>query len=229
MAASRPYKQIGVLLPIERYSDENRVLRDSTVARGDEFMNDGFLFVKALQMGSTDKCMPSGKRKDGDQSIFLVQSVSTGELFANKLIEAAWDPINERSLPPPELRVSTYSDSVGDPNIDSQNANGGHTYRKGALPDLPCFNNIRFWQELDPNDPTRLDSTVYSLFFQYVIHGQNLTGNKPNFLHGRFCNGGTLRELMDAYNKREIAIPEHFIWYIASIPFTAHRYPNTFL
>ena len=38
--------------------------------------------------------------------------------------------------------------------------------RKGILPDVPYFNKLRFWQELDPDDPTDPNLTVYSLFFE---------------------------------------------------------------
>jgi hypothetical protein len=35
-------------------------------------MNDGFLFVRGLQMGFTGKIAPSGERLKRDQSIFVV-------------------------------------------------------------------------------------------------------------------------------------------------------------
>lgn len=170
MAASRlsrrTYRQIGVLLPLERDDGHDRVLRDSVVPRDDEFMNDGFLFVRGLQMGQTGKILPNGNRVKRDQSVFVVQSVATGELFVNKLIEASWDPAAVRSLPPLELRSSTYRHRLNDPSIDLPGIYDDDVYRKGVLPDVPFFNQLRFWQELDPDDPTDKNCTVYSLFFQ---------------------------------------------------------------
>ncbi|KAH8779984.1 hypothetical protein F5883DRAFT_638541 [Diaporthe sp. PMI_573] len=153
-------------------------------------------------MGFTGKVAPSGERLKRDQSIFVVQSVSTGELFANKLIEAAWDPTTLLSLPPLELRVSTYRHAIGDPNIDIPGINGNDSHRKWVLPNVPYFNKLRFWQELDPQDPTSPNCTVYSLFYE-------------------FCNGGTVRQLMDNYNEQATAIPEHFIWLVAEQLFLA--------
>lgn len=156
---------MGVFLPIERDEEENpRVMRDARVLENDDFMNDGFLFVRALQMGFTGKYVYGRRAKM--QSVFVVQSVSTGELFLNKLLEAEWDPDTSLSLPPLELRSSTYRYAVGDPNIDIPSANENDAGRKGVLPDVPCINKLRFWQELDPSDPTNLNCTVYSLFFE---------------------------------------------------------------
>lgn len=158
MASSRIYRQIGVLLPVERI-DTDRVMFDAEVLQNDDFMRDGFLFVRALQMGFSTRYGPQGDRRM-DQSIFVVQSVSTGELFANKLLEAVWDPATGLSLPPLELRVSTWPHLIGDLNIQ----NGAD--RKGVLPDRPCFNTLRWWQELDPQDITNPNCTVYSLFYK---------------------------------------------------------------
>jgi len=121
---------------------------------------------KGSKWDFTGKVAPSGERLKRDQSIFVVQSVSTGELFANKLIEAAWDPTTLLSLPPLELRVSTYRHAIGDPNIDIPGINGNDSHRKGVLPNVPYFNKLRFWQELDPQDPTSPNCTVYSLFYE---------------------------------------------------------------
>lgn len=166
--ARRNYRQIGVLLPLEREDDnqpQGRVMQDARVPRKDECMNDGFLFVRSIVMGSATKFALNGNRIKSDKSIFVVQSVSTGELFVNKLLERPWDPVESLSSPPPELRVSTYRHAVGDPTIDLPGNNPNDIHRKGVLPNAPYFNKLRFWQELDPRDPTS-DCTVYSLFFE---------------------------------------------------------------
>lgn len=134
-------------------------MQDARVPRNDIFMDDGFLYVTDLKMGAAAKFRTDGYRVPKDQSVFIVQSASTGELFVNKLIERPWYADRGISLPPLELRASTYPHAVGDPNIDLP---GG---RKGVLPDVPYFNTLRFWQELDPSDDS-LDCTVYSLFFE---------------------------------------------------------------
>lgn len=161
---------MGVFLPIERDEEENlRVIRDARVLQNDDFMNDGFLFVRALQMGFSRRPLNVLNilgEKIKLQSVFVVQSVSTGELFLNKLLDAEWDPDTQLSLPPLELRSSTYRHDVGDPNIDILSDDEDDDSRKGILPDVPYFNKLRFWQELDPDDPTDPNLTVYSLFFE---------------------------------------------------------------
>lgn len=136
------------------------------VPEDDGFMNSGFLFVRALQMGPAGKIRSNGNRVQRDISIFVVQSVATGELFVNKLLEASWDPAAARSLPPLELRASTYRHQINDPNIDLDGIYDDDVHRNGVLPDVPFFNRLRFWQELDPDDPTDQNCTVYSLFFE---------------------------------------------------------------
>lgn len=138
-------------------------MQDSQVLRNDNFMKDGFLYVKGIQMNTPGKFWWTGERMAKDQSVILVQSVSTGELFINKLLEAPWDSTTGTSFPPGELRASTYRHAVGDSTIDFRDNNG---QRRGVLPSVPCFNKLRFWQELDPRDRTKPDCVVYSLFFE---------------------------------------------------------------
>lgn len=140
-------------------------MQDARVPRNVNFMNDGFLFVRPIMMGTSTKFDINGNRLKSDKSIFVVQSASTGELFLNKLLERPWDPVGSLSSPPPELRASTYRHTVGDPSIDLPGNNDDDVHRKGVLPNVPYFNKLRFWQELDPSDPTS-DCTVYSLFFE---------------------------------------------------------------
>lgn len=141
-------------------------MQESRVARGDKFMDDGFLFVKGIQMGPTAKLRVNGERVRRDQSVFVVQSESTGELFLQKLLEAQWDSTAKRSFPPLELRASTYRYAVGDPVLDPPRNSNSDVRPRGVVPSLPCFNKLRFWQELDPRDPTDENCTVYSLFFE---------------------------------------------------------------
>lgn len=172
MSASRNgrkvFKQIGVLLPHEKQEEDphERVIQSSQVSRGDNFMNDGFLFVRGIQMGPPGKLRVNGERVKRDQSVFVVQSESTGELFLQKLLEARWDSTAKRSYPPSELRASTYRYAVGDPRLDALANSNNDVRRRGVVPSLPCFNKLRFWQELDPRDPTDENVTVYSLFFE---------------------------------------------------------------
>ncbi|KAG6364560.1 hypothetical protein INS49_006162 [Diaporthe citri] len=180
---------------------EGRVMQDARVPRNVDFMNDGFLFVEAIRMGTSTKYDMRGNRLKEDKSIFVVQSASTGELFVNKIIERPWDPVGSLSSPPSELRVSTYRHAIGDARIDLPGDNDDDVHRRGVLPNVPYFNKLRFWQELDPRDSTS-DCTVYSLFFDY-------------------CNGGAVDELVTKYNKRLIAVPEHFIWLVAEQMFLA--------
>ncbi|KAK2604568.1 hypothetical protein N8I77_007485 [Diaporthe amygdali] len=197
--SKRLYNQIGVFLPFESEGDDDRVMEDSRVARDDRFMDNGFLFVKSIKMGMNGKFNAFGNRVS-DKSIFIVQSVSTGELFINKLMERPWNDSTKTSSPPLELRVSTYPHTTGDADIDLPDNGGDDVHRKGLLPDLLYFNKLRFWQELD--DPMEADYSIYSLYFEY-------------------CNGGTLENIIDAYQAKLIAIPEHFIWLVAEQLFLA--------
>lgn len=139
-------------------------MQDARVPRNDDFMTDGFLFVKAISMGNSSKFALNGNRIK-DKSIFVVQSASTGELFVNKILEQPWDPVASLSSPPSELRASTYRHAIGDARIDLPGDNDDDVHRRGVVPNMPCFNKLRFWQELDPRDRTS-DCTVYSLFFE---------------------------------------------------------------
>lgn len=153
-------------MPLERDDAETeRVMQEARVPQ-DGFLSDGFLFVRWISSGPWGKFRSNGERIEKDRSIFIVQSVSTGEIFINKLMEEPWDPQTGRSIRPPlELRVSTYRHQVGDPNIDLPGNHNGDVHRKGVLSNVPYFNKLRFWQELDPYDRF-LDCTVYSLFFE---------------------------------------------------------------
>lgn len=44
----------------------------------------------------------------------------------------------------------------------------------------------------------------------------HLGGTNADLVCRRFCNGGSLSGLIQAYEKRLIPIPEHFVWYIKS-------------
>lgn len=169
MAASRSsrrtYRQIGVFLPLERDVPQNEsVLAESTVPPNDGAMEAGFLYVKDVSMGTVNKLTIHGERVSADKSIFVVQSASTGELFFNKILERPWDPNTQSSQPPLELRASTYPYRIGDDTIDIAGNVGGGAERNGVLPDVPYFNKLRFWQELDPQEAHNV--TVYSLFFE---------------------------------------------------------------
>lgn len=163
----RPYRQIGVFLPLERLDPDPNdcVMREAKVPPLDGAMDDGFLYVKGFSLGSKDKKNVRGERIPLDSSLLIVQSASTGELFFNKILERPWDPNTQESRPPLELRVSTYPDWIGDATIDiGGNVGPRGAKRQGILPDVPYFNKLRFWQELDPRDTHNV--TVFSLYFE---------------------------------------------------------------
>jgi len=55
--------------------------------------------------------------------------------------------------------------------------------------------------------------SLSSRFFSSKLTGHaQLGGTNADLVFGRFCNGGSLEELMNKYRTRLIAIPEHFIW-----------------
>lgn len=130
----------------------------------DGAMEAGFLYVKDVSMGSVNKLDFRGERVPLDKSIFIVQSASTGELFMNKILERPWDPDTRISQAPLELRASTYPKRIRDATIDIGGNVGNGAKRNGVLPDVPYFNKLRFWQELDPMEDH--DVTVFSLFFE---------------------------------------------------------------
>ena len=137
-------------------------MKEANVPRLDGAMGAGFLYVKGISMGSWNKKDYRNNRIAIDKSLLVVQSASTGELFFNKILEREWDPNTLHSHPPLELRVSTYPDRIGDATIDSVRNVGRK--RKGILPNVPYFNKLRFWQQLDPSDVHNV--TVFSLFFE---------------------------------------------------------------
>lgn len=161
----RTYRQIGVFLPLERhFPGHARIKVESTVPPLDGAMEAGFLYVKGVSMGSVNKLNIRGERIPLDSSLFVVQSASTGELFFNKILERPWDPDTQISQPPLELRASTYPHRIGDATIDIGGNVGSGAERNGVLPDVPYFNKLRFWQEIDPGEDH--DVTVFSLFFE---------------------------------------------------------------
>ncbi|POS81554.1 hypothetical protein DHEL01_v200071 [Diaporthe helianthi] len=181
MAASRGrvYRQIGVFLPLERHSDDLAIdplqcVRDEAAvpARESTALNAGFLYVGGIQLGSLTKRRPdNGDRIVSLKSIFIVQSVSTGELFVNKIIERPYNATTDHALPPLELRCSTYRHRIDDPTVDrpaNVNVGPNGVVRKGVLPDVPCFNKLRFWQELLHKNSDGHPVTVFSMFFELV-------------------------------------------------------------
>lgn len=173
MAASRRrvFRQIGVFLPLETFDNDplQRVRDEAAVQASESAMDAGFLYVKEIQLGTWDKFRTdTGDRLSAMKSIFIVQSVSTGELFLNKIIERPYDAAAQKALPPLELRCSTYPHRIDDPTIDRPadvNVGPNGILRKGVLPDVPYFNKLRFWQELlHLRDPHPV--TVFSMFFE---------------------------------------------------------------
>lgn len=175
MAASRRrvYRQIGVFLPLERDAGDNdplqRVRDEAVVPASESALDVGFLYVKEIQLGTWGKFrVDNGDRFAAMKSVFIVQSVSTGELFLNKIIERPYDANTNRALPPLELRCSTYPHRIDDPTIDRPagvNVGPNEIVRKGVLLDVPYFNKLRYWQELlHLRDPHPV--TVYSMFFE---------------------------------------------------------------
>ncbi|KAG8165721.1 hypothetical protein KVR01_004273 [Diaporthe batatas] len=175
MAASRKrvYKQIAVFLPLERSDADplQRVKADAQVPAREKALDGGFLYVKEISLGAKNKFRAdTGERIPLMGSVFIVQSVATGELFLNKILERPIDDNTNLALPPLELRCSTYTRRIDDPSVDlPPNAIPGPNgiVRKGVLPDVPYFNKLRFWQQLthlrDPH-PVR----VYSMYFELV-------------------------------------------------------------
>jgi hypothetical protein len=49
-------------------------------------------------------------------------------------------------------------------------------------------------------------------FMSKPTRRDHFTGNNTDLVCCRFCNGGTVRQLMDNYNERATAILEYFIW-----------------
>ncbi|KUI68135.1 G2-specific protein kinase nim-1 [Cytospora mali] len=183
-SSSRPYTYSGVFLPVQtRTDDEGRaaVTSEWPTPRANSrktakrrrtnqthIAEDGFILVHIFWIGL-------------NENLLLVQSVSTGELFLNKIL------IPRVAVPPLELRISSagYTDTAGDQDPALQ----------GRLPrDAEWCNQLRFWQELKEAVPGK--GPVYSLYFEY-------------------CNGGDLETLIQTYNARQMAIPEHFIWLVA--------------
>jgi hypothetical protein len=169
MAARRgpwPYRQIGVLLPLERYdpspngNPNNQVMREANVRRTDLAMGDRFLLVQCKQIGKEKRTDSDGPSTLG-KAILMVQSASTGELFYSKILERSYDPDTQQPSPPLELRASTYDDRIGDATVDTIPL--VDPQRKGTLPNMPCSNKLCFCQPLDLEG--RPNFNVYSLFF----------------------------------------------------------------
>lgn len=154
-SSSRPYTHTGILLPIQsRTNDQGRaaITSEWPTPRGNNnrqtpkrrrtdhthIAEDGFILVDALRTGGN---------KD---NLFLVQSVSTGDLFINKIAQRV-------DIAPLELRVSTagYTDVPGDQDRGVQ----GRLSR-----DARWCNQLRFWQKLKEAVPGR--GPAYSLYFE---------------------------------------------------------------
>ncbi|KAK8087311.1 hypothetical protein PG994_002285 [Apiospora phragmitis] len=172
-AVSRKYRQAGVFLPHFRTTGKPKT-DENTVPGG--VAEKGFLFVKEL--------VPGG-------NLNIVQSVETGKLYVNKILERG---INQRGMRenfvtrlPPELRFSTI-----------------HKERANVMPTLSnasCF-LIKRVMTLD-------SATQYKKCHPQII----FTNQTP--LGNRYANGGTIENLIKKYNAERKAVPEHFIWHVA--------------
>lgn len=145
-AQSRPYRQLGVFLPVQSRSDHpNRVTREWPRINNTHVASKGFLIAGLI--GTVNKT-----------TMIIVQSVQTGELLAQKLLRPNTNDPDYEYEEPLELRISTWQDtlpSTGFPN----------NVPLGVLPrDAPFFNKLRFWQQLTPDDEE--DMPAYSLYFE---------------------------------------------------------------
>ncbi|KAL2290581.1 hypothetical protein FJTKL_15628 [Diaporthe vaccinii] len=92
--------------------------------------------------------------------MLVVQSVQTGELFAQKLLRPSGNPDypGYEYEEPLELRISTWQDTLRSNEFPNDVA-------LGVLPrDAPFFNKLRFWQHFTPDD--ELNMPAYSLYFE---------------------------------------------------------------
>ncbi|ROW05788.1 hypothetical protein VMCG_05224 [Cytospora schulzeri] len=151
-----PYAYHGVFLPMQNRADDKgreAISAEWPSPRGNgrrtakrqrtnrtHIAGNGFVLVDAITLGS-----------DRD-NLLLVQSVSTGDLFMNKIVQRV-------DVAPLELRVSSaeYTDNPGDQDPNLQ----------GILPqDAKWCNQLRFWQKLQEAVPGR--GPAYSLYFELV-------------------------------------------------------------
>lgn len=153
-SSSRPYTYNGIFLPIQsRADDEGRaaITSEWPSPRGNSRQNakrrrtdqthiadNGFILVDALR---------TGNNKD---NLFLVQSVSTRDLFMNKIVQRV-------DIAPLELRVS----SAGYAATPDDQGRGLHN----TLPrDAKWCNQLRFWQKL--KEAVQGRGPAYSLYFE---------------------------------------------------------------
>lgn len=146
-AQSRPYRQLGVFLPVQSRSDHpDRVTREWPRIHNTHLASKGFL------LGSLASTIKS--------TMLVVQSVQTGELLAQKLLRPSGNPDypGYEYEEPLELRISTWQDTL--PSNEFPN-----DVPLGVLPrDAPFFNKLRFWQHFTPDD--ELNMPAYSLYFE---------------------------------------------------------------
>lgn len=151
---SRPYVYTGVFIPVQTRTDDDgraAVTSEWPTPRGKNRKNakrrrpnqahiaeDGFILVEALRTGAKGI------------TLLLVQSVSTGALFMNKMAQRV-------DVPPLELRISTasFDDNAVDQDPDAE----------GELPrDAKWCNQLCFWQKLGEAIPGQ--GPLYSLYFE---------------------------------------------------------------
>lgn len=147
-AQGRPYRHVGVLIPVQSRNDEpDRVAREWPRINSNHVASKGFILadlINVLDLGT---------------SVLVVQSIQTGELLVNKVLRPnISDPDYPEYEEPLELRVSTFqgilpsTEFPGDVPI-------------GVLPrNAPVFNKLKFWQELKPDDDNV--NPAYSLYFE---------------------------------------------------------------
>lgn len=147
-AQGRPYRHVGVLIPVQSRKDEpDRVAREWPRINNTHVASKGFILadlINVLDLGT---------------SVLVVQSVQTGELLVNKILRPnVSDPEYPDYEEPLELRVSTFQGIL--PSTEFPN-----DVPIGVLPrNVPFFNKLKFWQELEPDDDDA--SPAYSLYFE---------------------------------------------------------------
>ena len=138
----RPYRYIGVFLPVQSREDApNRVTREWPRIHDGHLASEGFLLGGFAQVNNY---------------VLFVQSIRTGDLLVHKLIKPSSDGLDE----PAELRISTWQDTLSSAQVPK-------TKPSGVLPqDAPFFNKLKFWQHYTPDADAADQATAYSLYFE---------------------------------------------------------------
>lgn len=154
-AQARPYRQVGVFLPVQtRSAAPDRVAREWPTINKNHVASKGFVLVDMVSTINR-------------ATVLIVQSVQTGELLVQKLVRPNTEDPDYEYEEPLELRISTWQDTL--PSAEFPDG-----VPLGALPrDAPFFNKLRFWQHFKPDDVEDEEDVedgeggeAYSLFFE---------------------------------------------------------------